>query len=292
VKSHQNRGLGRGLSALLGDVEESGEAAPAKAQTAVAIDLIRPNPAQPRRRFEEAEIAELAESIRERGVIQPLILRPEPGGEGFQIVAGERRWRAAQKAQLHEVPAVVRELDDATVLEFAIIENVQRADLTPVEESRGYARLMEEFGHNQEKLAEVVGKSRSYIANALRLLTLPEEVLEMLADGRLSAGHGRALITAEDPVALARQVVAEGLSVRRTEALASAAKRAGTGAAPARPARRPEKDADTRALESDLSANLGMTVRIEHKGETDGGEIRVRYADLDQLDALCKRLSR
>jgi ParB family chromosome partitioning protein len=179
VKSHQNRGLGRGLSALLGDVEESGEAAPAKAQTAVAIDLIRPNPAQPRRRFEEAEIAELAESIRERGVIQPLILRPEPGGEGFQIVAGERRWRAAQKAQLHEVPAVVRELDDATVLEFAIIENVQRADLTPVEESRGYARLMEEFGHTQEKLAEVVGKSRSYIANALRLLTLPEEVLEM-----------------------------------------------------------------------------------------------------------------
>lgn len=292
MKSHQNRGLGRGLSALLGDVEESGEAAPAKAQTAVAIDLIRPNPAQPRRRFEEAEIAELAESIRERGVIQPLILRPEPGGEGFQIVAGERRWRAAQKAQLHEVPAVVRELDDATVLEFAIIENVQRADLTPVEESRGYARLMEEFGHTQEKLAEVVGKSRSYIANALRLLTLPEEVLEMLADGRLSAGHGRALITAEDPVALARQVVAEGLSVRRTEALASAAKRAGTGAAPARPARRPEKDADTRALESDLSANLGMTVRIEHKGETDGGEIRVRYADLDQLDALCQRLSR
>lgn len=289
MKRQQGKGLGRGLSALLGDLEETEGEAPAKAQTAIAIDMIRPNPEQPRRRFAEAEISELADSIRERGIIQPLILRPASSGDGFEIVAGERRWRAAQKAQLHEVPAIVRELDDATVLEFAIIENVQRADLTPVEESRGYARLMEEFGHKQEELAVVVGKSRSYIANALRLLSLPDEVLDLVSEGKLSAGHARALITAEDPAALARQVVARGLSVRETEALAKAAKP--TAARPARK-KSAEKDADTRALELDLSANLGMTVRIEHKGEAEGGEIRVRYGSLEELDALCERLSR
>ncbi|MGM0585168.1 MAG: ParB/RepB/Spo0J family partition protein [Pseudomonadota bacterium] len=277
------------MSALLGDLEETQGETPAKAQTTIAIDMIRPNPEQPRRRFAEAEISELADSIRERGIIQPLILRPAPSGDGFEIVAGERRWRAAQKAQLHAVPAIVRELDDATVLEFAIIENVQRADLTPVEESRGYARLMEEFGHTQEELAEVVGKSRSYIANALRLLNLSEEVLDLVSEGKLSAGHARALITAEDPAALARQVVARGLSVRETEALVKAAKPMAARPARNKPA---EKDADTRALELDLSANLGMKVRIEHKGEAEGGEIRVRYGSLEELDALCERLSR
>ncbi|MEC9432864.1 MAG: ParB/RepB/Spo0J family partition protein [Pseudomonadota bacterium] len=286
MKRQQGKGLGRGLSALIGDSEpDEGLASPEA--DAIAIDLIRPNPDQPRRRFSETEIDELAASIRERGVIQPLVLRPDPSGDGYQIVAGERRWRAAQRAQLHEVPAVVRDLDDATVLEVAIIENVQRADLTPVEEARGYSRLMQEFGHTQEKLAGIVGKSRPHIANALRLLTLPEPVLRHLDEGRLSAGHARALVTAENPVALAEQVIARNLSVRETEALARRAK-------PEAPARRPAagKDADTRALEMDLSANLGMKVRIDHKGEKDGGELRIRYASLDELDAICQLISR
>ena len=284
----KGQGLGRGLSALLGDLEaEEGAAAP-KAQAAIAVDLIRPNPQQPRRRFADQDIEDLAASIRERGVIQPLILRPDPSGEGYQIIAGERRWRAAQRAQLHEVPAVIREVDDATVLEFAIIENVQRADLTPVEESRGYARLMEEFGHTQEKLGAVVGKSRSHIANALRLLSLPESVLRHLDEGRLTAGHARALITADDPVALAEQVIKRGLSVRETEALVKSGKPATSRA----PSKKPEKDADTRALEADLSANLGLKVRIDHKGEREGGELRIRYATLDELDQICQIIGR
>jgi len=287
VKRPQGKGLGRGLSALIGESEpEEGLASPEA--DSIAIDLIKPNPDQPRRRFSDDEIDELAGSIRERGVIQPLVLRPDPSGEGYQIVAGERRWRAAQRAQLHEVPAVVRDLDDQTVLEVAIIENVQRADLTPVEEARGYSRLMRDFGHTQEKLASIVGKSRPHIANALRLLTLPETVLGYLDEGRISAGHARALVTAENPVALAEQVIARNLSVRETEALARRAKPEG----PARPSGGAGKDADTRALEMDLSANLGMKVRIDHKSEKDGGELRIRYATLDELDAICQLISR
>lgn len=287
MKRPQGKGLGRGLSALIGESDPEGGLASPDAD-AIAIDLIRPNPDQPRRRFSEEEIEELAVSIRERGVIQPLILRPDPSGEGYQIVAGERRWRAAQRAQLHEVPAVVRDLDDATVLEVAIIENVQRADLTPVEEARGYSRLMQEFGHTQERLGAIVGKSRPHIANALRLLTLPEPVLRYLDEGRLTAGHARALVTADNPLALAEQVIARNLSVRETEALARRAK-------PEAQARRggpSAKDADTRALEMDLSANLGMKVRIDHKGEKDGGELRIRYGSLDELDAICQLISR
>lgn len=287
MKRPQGKGLGRGLSALIGESEpEEGLASPEA--DAIAIDLIKPNPDQPRRRFSDEEIDELAASIRERGVIQPLVLRPDPSGEGYQIVAGERRWRAAQRAQLHEVPAVVRDLDDQTVLEVAIIENVQRADLTPVEEARGYSRLMQDFGHTQEKLASIVGKSRPHIANALRLLTLPETVLGYLDEGRISAGHARALVTAENPVALAEQVIARNLSVRETEALARRAKPEG----PARPSGGAGKDADTKALEMDLSANLGMKVRIDHKSEKDGGELRIRYATLDELDAICQLISR
>ena len=287
MKRPQGKGLGRGLSALIGESEpEEGLASPEA--DSIAIDLIKPNPDQPRRRFSDDEIDELAASIRERGVIQPLVLRPDPSGEGYQIVAGERRWRAAQRAQLHEVPAVVRDLDDQTVLEVAIIENVQRADLTPVEEARGYSRLMRDFGHTQEKLASIVGKSRPHIANALRLLTLPETVLGYLDEGRISAGHARALVTAENPVALAEQVIAHNLSVRETEALARRAKPEG----PARPSGGAGKDADTRALEMDLSANLGMKVRIDHKSEKDGGELRIRYATLDELDAICQLISR
>lgn len=283
------RGLGRGLSALMGDMEQAGEGAEAKSGAEkIAIDLIRANPDQPRRRFGEEEIEELAGSIREHGVIQPLILRPHPSGEGYEIVAGERRWRAAQRAQLHEVPAVVRELDDRTVLEFAIVENVQRADLTPVEEARGYSRLIEEFGHTQERLGAIVGKSRSHVANAMRLLTLPVSVLRHVEEGRLSAGHARALVGCEDAAALAEQVIRKGLSVRETEALVRNAKAA--PAAKRRPL--PGKDADTVALERDLSANLGMRVSIDHKGETGGGEIRISYKDLDQLDRICQVISR
>ena len=290
MKRQQGKGLGRGLSALLGDIEEAQAGGAGAPETqAVAIDLIRPNPDQPRRRFGEEEIEELAASIREHGIIQPLVLRPHPSGEGFEIVAGERRWRAAQRAQLHELPAVVRELDDTTVLEFAIVENVQRADLTPVEEARGYARLIEEFGHTQERLGVIVGKSRSHVANILRLLTLPVPVLKHLEEGRLSSGHARALVAADDPAALAEIVVRKGLSVRETEALVRKAKE--EGAAPKKPVA-PSRDADTVALEADLSANLGLKVRIDHKSASGGGELRISYKDLDDLDKICQVISR
>ena len=291
----ERKGLGRGLSALLADVatiDEAPAAAPPRpAPTdSVPIDRIRANPNQPRRDFDEKELADLAASIREKGVIQPLILRPHPVNAGdYEIVAGERRWRAAQTAGVHELPAVVRELSDAEVLELAIIENVQRADLNPHEEAHGYRQLMERFGHTQERLAEALGKSRSHIANLLRLLTLPEPVLAMLRDGRLTAGHARALVTATNPESLARQVVDRDLSVRQTEALARAAAPNGTP----RPVPRPvAKDADTRALEEDLTASLRLKVSIDHRPGQQAGELRIRYASLEELDGLCQLLSR
>jgi ParB family chromosome partitioning protein len=288
----EKKGLGRGLSGLLADMVplQSPEAAPARdaGTRPVPIDRIRANPYQPRRSFDETEMQELAASVRERGVIQPLLLRPHPEHPGeFQIVAGERRWRAAQAAGLHELPAVVRELDDGEVLELAIIENIQRADLNAVEEALGFRQLMDRFGHTQERLAEALGKSRSHIANLLRLLTLPEPVLALLRAGKLSAGHARALVTAADPLALARQVVDRDLSVRQTEQLAKAA------AQP--PAARPApaaKDADTRALEADLTANLRLKVSIDHKPGGQAGELRIRYGTLEELDGLCQLLSR
>lgn len=293
----ERKGLGRGLSALLADVAPVEEKAPgpepeaARARaTAVPIERLHPNPNQPRRSFGEVELDELTASIREKGVIQPLIVRPHPEKtDAYEIVAGERRWRAAQRAQLHEIPVLVRMLTDTEVLELAIIENIQRADLNPLDEAHGYRQLMDRFGHTQEKLGEALGKSRSHIANLLRLLTLPEPVLALVREGRLSAGHARALITAPDAVALARQVVERDLSVRQTEALARQA------AAPARsPAsvRAPEKDADTRALEQDLAAALGLGVTIRHQPGGQRGEIRIRYGSLDELDGLCQRLSR
>jgi ParB family transcriptional regulator, chromosome partitioning protein len=296
----ERKGLGRGLSALLADINpETTDAAPAAEAAApaaqggvarVAVELLRPNPDQPRRRFAEADLEELAASLREKGVLQPLIVRPHPEAAGhYEIVAGERRWRAAQRAQLHELPVIVREFTDTEVLEVAIIENVQRADLNPLEEAQGYRQLMDRFGHTQEKLAEALGKSRSHIANLLRLLTLPEPVLELLRGGRLTAGHARAVITAADPLALARVVVERDLSVRQTEALARQA------AAPARsrPAgAAPAKDADTRALEQDLAAALGLPVSIEHKAGGRAGELRIRYRSLEELDGLCQLLSR
>ena len=297
-RKQERRGLGRGLSALMADVtvEQSSQGTPVPARDiqTIAVELIHPNPDQPRRTFTEAHLKELANSIKEKGVIQPLILRRDPRDtETYQIVAGERRWRAAQMVQLHELPALVRDFDDTEVLEVAIIENIQRADLNPVEEAAGYRQLMDRFGHTQEKMAEALGKSRSHIANLLRLLNLPEDVQILLRDGDLSAGHARALIPANDPSGLAKRVVAEGLSVRKTEDLAKQGREM-----PARKPSRPRaaqggaKDADTQALESDLSSNLGMKVVIDHSAEGGGGKVTLTYADLEQLDELCRILSR
>jgi ParB family chromosome partitioning protein len=292
-KKHERRGLGRGLSALMADVNLSGapDGAPGgdrRADTTVPIDLLFPNPNQPRRDFPEAALADLAASIRQRGVIQPLIVRPRREGAGYEIVAGERRWRAAQIAQVHDLPVIVRDLTDTEVLEVAIIENIQRADLNPVEEALAYRQLMDRFGHTQERLAEALSKSRSHIANLLRLLNLPEEVQAHLRSGALTAGHARALVTTPDPAGLARRVIAGGLSVRETERLAQAAI---VPAARRAAARRAEKDADTRALEADLSANLQMPVTIAHDPGNGGGTISVRYRTLDDLDLLCRALS-
>ena len=255
------------------------------------IERIRPNPDQPRRDFDEKELQDLAASIREKGVIQPLILRPHPVEAGqYEIVAGERRWRAAQIAGVHELPAIVRELSDTEMLELAIIENIQRADLNPLEEAQGYRQLMDRFGHTQERLAEALGKSRSHIANLLRLLTLPDAVLELVRAGKLTAGHARALVTAAHPEALARQVVERDLSVRQTEALAPGRGAAAGAAAGGAGGRR--KDADTRALEEDLTASLRLKVSIEHRPGQQAGELRIRYATLEELDGLCQLLSR
>ena len=288
ARTPDRRALGRGLSALLGDPVET--TAPGAPPAEIPVDLIRPNPAQPRRSFRPAELHELAASLREHGVIQPVILRPDPETRGaFQIVAGERRWRAAQLAGLHAIPAVVREVDDRQVLELAIVENVQRVDLDPIEEARGYQQLIDSFGYTQEQLARTIGKSRSHVANTMRLLALPEPVLDMLRAGTLTAGHARALITAHDPVALAQQAAERGMTVRQVEELAR--KRSLPPDIRARaPQRTPEKDADTRALEGDLSAAIGMRVSIEHLTADGGGEVRIRYRDLDELDRLCRTL--
>ena len=294
MASGKNRGLGRGLSALMADVEQDTQApenaAPRRADMIVPIERVSPNPDQPRRRFAEQDLDDLANSLREKGIIQPLIVREYPENSNtYQIVAGERRWRAAQMANLHEVPVLIRSYDDTEVLEIAIIENIQRADLNPVEEAAGYRQLMDKFGHTQEKLAEALGKSRSHIANLMRLLSLPDGVREMLTDGRLTSGHARALITADDPLALARKVVAEGLSVRQTERLAK-------GSNPAKKAKSSsatttEKDADTRALEQDLSAALGMKVSVNHTPGQEAGTITLSYKSLEQLDDLCRLLT-
>ncbi|WP_413717893.1 ParB/RepB/Spo0J family partition protein [Silicimonas sp. MF1-12-2] len=291
----ERRGLGRGLSALMADVESApsratSEQAPRKPETFVDIALITPNPDQPRRTFAEDALNELAASVREKGIIQPLILRRNPRNpEGFEIVAGERRWRAAQRAQLHQVPAIVRDLDDTEVLELAIIENIQRADLNAIEEAAGYRQLMDRFGHTQEQLAEALGKSRSHIANLLRLLTLPEDVLGFVRDGALSAGHARALITAVDPSGLAREIIKNGLSVRQAEVLAKKSRDAKKPVTAKNVAHL--KDADTRRLEEDLSAALGLSVTINHEAGKPGGAIVLKYRSLDQLDHICRKLS-
>lgn len=290
-KNQKQRGLGRGLSALMADVtteETTTTQAPRRADLIVPVEKISPNPEQPRRRFTEEQLEDLAASIREKGVIQPLIVRPNPRAEGeYEIVAGERRWRASQMAKLHELPVIIREYDDTEALEVAIIENIQRADLNAIEEAAGYRDLMDRFGHTQEKVSEALGKSRSHIANLLRLLNLPDEVQTFVREGKLSAGHARTLVTADNPVELARQIISKGLSVRAAEALAKAPKPTATKA----PRQKAEKDADTRALEGDLSAALGMKVQIDHASGGESGVLTVRYTSLDDLDTLCGKLS-
>lgn len=290
AKEREKRGLGRGLSALMADVDlnpAETTGSPRRPEQYVPVEKIEPNPDQPRRDFEPAALEELAASIREKGVIQPLIVRKHPTKpDHYEIVAGERRWRASQMAKLHQLPVIIREFNDTEVLEVAIIENIQRADLNALEEALAYKQLMSRFGHTQEKLAEALSKSRSHIANLMRLLQLPEEVQGYLREGKLSAGHARAMITAEDPVGLARQAVAKTLSVRDVEKLAK--KQQGGEERKARP--KPQKDADTRALEGDLSATIGMKVAIDHTSNG-SGKITISYGDLEELDRLCQMLS-
>jgi len=285
----EKRGLGRGLSALLADANLTGGAEPArplKSELLVPVDHLHPNPDQPRKTFTPEALDQLAQSIRQKGIIQPLIVRASSRADHYEIVAGERRWRAAQLAELHSVPVVVREFSDVEVLEIAIIENIQREDLNPIEEALAYRQLMDRFGHTQEKLAEALSRSRSHIANSMRLLTLPETVQYMLRKGELTAGHARALITSADPTKLAVQAVQRGLSVRQVEELVKKpvpdSKRRPPNA---------EKDADTRAIESDISANLGMGVKIDFRG-VDGGTVTISFRSLDELDLLCDVLSR
>lgn len=292
ARKSERKALGRGLSALLGDHPAGiGGAADNTVNASadrVPVDLIDANPHQPRKTFRQAELEELAASLRRHGVVQPVILRPSPAEPGrYQIVAGERRWRAAQLAGLHDLPAVVRELDDREILELAIIENIQRVDLDPIEEAQGFRQLIDSFGYTQTEMADVVGKSRSHLANTMRLLTLPDQVITLVRDGKLSAGHARALINAADPIALAEQTVLRGLTVRQVEDLARKAPEAArTRARNANPA----KDADTRMLEGDLSAAIKMRVAIRHASDG-GGEMIIRYKDLDDLDRLCRKLS-
>jgi ParB family chromosome partitioning protein len=290
--AENRRGLGRGLSALLGEAEEGtvrsepgrpgGEGA-----REIPIELIRRNPDQPRRRFDEAELAELEASIRASGVLQPILLRPAKGADGeYEIVAGERRWRAAQRAGLTAIPALVRQIGDGQAFEMAIVENVQRADLNAMEEARAYSALMERLQYTQEQASAAVGKSRSHVANTLRLLQLPAAVQEHVLEGRLTAGHARAILSAADPDAVAAQVLARGLSVREAEALARPRSDAPKKASGPKKA----KDADTAALEADLEDVLGMSVDITDNGGA--GEVRIRYATLEQLDEICRRLTR
>jgi ParB family chromosome partitioning protein len=290
--AESRRGLGRGLSALLGEADEAAEGAAAapvgEGARAIPIELIHRNPEQPRILFPEAELEELAASIREKGVLQPILVRPLDGRRGeYQIVAGERRWRAAQRAGLKAVPALVRELGDHQAFEIAIVENVQRADLNAMEEAKAYSALMGRMNYTQEEAAQVVGKSRSHVANTLRLTQLPERVQSHVMEGRLTAGHARAILTADDPESLAELIVSKSLSVREAEALAKGGQvRTKKASGP----RRAPKDADTHALEADLEEALGMTVEVADHGGV--GQLTIKYATLEQLDELCRRLTR
>ncbi|WP_424360556.1 ParB/RepB/Spo0J family partition protein [Methylocystis parvus] len=289
------RRLGRGLAALLGDASDDAPAERPRGQRKVPIEFLRPNPRNPRTQFREEDLADLTNSIREKGIIQPIVVRAIPGvADAYEIIAGERRWRAAQAAGIADVPVVIHEADDKEALELAIIENVQRADLNAIEEAKGYERLGAEFNYSQSEIAKIIGKSRSHVANTMRLLNLPEGAKALVRDGAISAGHARALLAVENPEAVARQIVEQGLTVRDVEAMAqsqaaNAAAASEGDAAPGKKPSRADKDANTRALEKTLSDALGMAVDIKNQGER--GELRIRYQSLDQLDAICRLLS-
>ncbi|SIN60275.1 chromosome partitioning protein, ParB family [Parasphingorhabdus marina DSM 22363] len=297
-------GLGRGLNALFGEMQreeplaigpegvaasDAGAAERTDGLRMISISEIRPNPDQPRQRFDDAALDELSDSMRERGVIQPIVVRTH--GKHYQIVAGERRWRAAQRARLHHIPAIVRQLNDAETLEIAIVENVQRRDLNALEEAEAYARLKEDYGHSQAKLAEIVGKSRSHIANLIRLLELPEPVRELVAEDKLSMGHARALVNAPDATEIAQTIVKKGLSVRDTERLVRKALGGSRRKTSRTSASNSENDADIRAVENHLGDLLGLKVSIQSKGDGGAGAMTISYSNLDQLDLICQRLT-
>jgi ParB family transcriptional regulator, chromosome partitioning protein len=285
IEEQQRPRLGRGLAALIGDVgEEFAVVDRGRSPRRLPLAFLRPNPRNPRRAFTEADLGELAESIKSKGIIQPIVVRPATGRDAYEIVAGERRWRAAQLAGLHEAPVIVVEASDQEALEIALVENVQRADLNPLEEAQAYERLIGEFGYSQSDLGVTVGKSRSHVANTLRLLKLPERVKALVQEGRLSAGHARALLAVPDPNEVAERILADDLTVRDVEALAQAKKPAARAGA-----QRPEPDADVRALEKTLAEVLGLAVSLRHRGG-EGGELRITYRTLEQLDEVCRRL--
>ncbi|QEL24573.1 ParB/RepB/Spo0J family partition protein [Bosea sp. F3-2] len=282
--------LGRGLAALIGDVgEEIGAIERARGQRKVPVEFLRPSARNPRRSFAEDDLEELTASVRERGILQPIIVRSIPGMvDAYEIIAGERRWRAAQRAELHDVPVILVEADDREALEIAIVENVQRSDLNAIEEAAGYERLIAEFGYTQNDLARVIGKSRSHVANTLRLSKLPEAVRKMVSEGAVSAGHARALLSVSDPELMARKIVDEGMSVRDIERVVQEEARGETkSAVVSKP--KVEKDPDTRALEKALEEALGLSVSIAHRANG-SGDVRIGYKTLEQLDALCHRL--
>lgn len=294
----KQRGLGRGLNALFGDEEQAdrfevtsspSENTSGPGRKLVAVGDIVPNQNQPRQYFDDAAIKELAASIREHGIIQPLLVRPFDGPQGkYEIVAGERRWRASQIAQLHEVPVVIREMDDGTMLQIALIENLQREDLNPIEEARCYERLMSDFGHSQETLAESVGKSRSYIANVTRILNLPDSVQNMIAEGQLSVGHAKALLGAKNPTLLAQEIISEKLSVREAEKRAAQGETSSGKGKSKTPA---TKDPNTAALENQISEALGLNVTLDMK-TSHAGAVKIEFKNLDQLDDVLQRLTR
>jgi ParB family chromosome partitioning protein len=281
--------LGRGLASLIGETPEADARLPAHGeQRLLSLDQLHPSGHNPRKSFDDLELIDLTDSIRQKGLLQPIIARPDRTRGGFEIVAGERRWRAAQKASLHTVPVIVRELSDSEAAEFALIENVQRTDLNPIEEATGYSELIERFGYTQEQVADAVGKSRSHLANTLRLLRLPASVQALLQDGRLTSGHARALIGHDDAEGLARRIVEEDLNVRAVEALVQDEDR-GSGAAKSGRCGGDDKDADARAFEKDLSDSLGLKVEIK-PGSGESGTLSIKYGNFDQLDYIRARL--
>ncbi|WP_417687329.1 ParB/RepB/Spo0J family partition protein [Roseibium sp.] len=291
----KNKRLGRGLAALIGDSAVQDTAPPERVirdTRKVPIEHLEPNPRNPRKTFAEKDLADLTESLRAKGIVQPILVRPAAGKtDRYEIIAGERRWRAAQKAGLHEAPIVIRDVTDQEALELAIIENVQRADLNPIEEAMGYDQLTAEFNYSQGELAKVIGKSRSHVANTMRLLKLPNSVKDYLSEGLLTAGHARALITVEDPATLADLIVEKGLTVRDAEKLAQdpeALAKLMSGAKS--DVVKPQKDADTKALEKRLSDTLGLKVSVGHKHGKESGDLKIKYTSLDQLDEICRKL--